>query len=124
MQPTRDDVESEVVEVVEAVELVHLSRKAVGEAVPLSGEDLDVLVDERFKLEDALRREDVGDGLALASVLGTVTRVEETAGQRDEAVVVLTASAVSQKNNPIHLSRKYRGRTPSRIQFRGRRRRR
>lgn len=67
----------------------------LAELVPLGGEHFQVVVDILLELTNALRAESVRDGLALASVLGTVSGVEEAALNRHESVIVLAFGIVS-----------------------------
>ena len=55
--------------------------------IPLPNKLTNVLSHIRFKLQHALLREDMGDDLALPSMVGPDTGVEETAFDRDESIV-------------------------------------
>jgi hypothetical protein len=85
-----DDIECNVVEPVQAVHAVVAAAGLLAELVPLGGEHLEVVVHVLLELANALSAEGVRDGLALASVLGTVSCVEETALDRHESVIVFT----------------------------------
>lgn len=63
-----------------------LSRRP---GVPLALQLLEIVVDVLLELADGFCGESVGDGLALAGVLGAVARVEEAAADGDEGVVVV-----------------------------------
>lgn len=75
-------VKGEVVEPVERVDGGVFLAGACGgrgESIPLLDELLEVVVHVLLKLADGLGAEGVGDGLALSTVFGTVTCVEEPA---------------------------------------------
>jgi hypothetical protein len=90
-----DDVECNVVEPVQAVHTVVAVASLLAELVPLGGEHLEVVVHILLKLTNALRAKGVRDGLALASVLGAVSCVEETALDRHKSVIVLTLTLLA-----------------------------
>jgi hypothetical protein len=73
-----NDIESDVVEPVQAVHAVEAAASLLAELVPLGGEHLEVVVHVLLKLTNALGTESVRDSLALASVLSTISGVEET----------------------------------------------
>ena len=90
-----DDVESQVVKPVESVQAGVASLGVgleVGHLSPLLDEHLDVAMDVLLELANRLGAEGVRDNLALARVLGTVARVEETAADRDESIIEVTGS--------------------------------
>lgn len=85
-----DDIEGEVVEPIEGIEagIAGLGvTLEVGETVPLLDELLNVAMDILLELANGLGTESVGDGLALAGVLGTVTGVEQATADRDKGIV-------------------------------------
>lgn len=85
-----DDIEGEVVEPVEGVktDIAGLGvTLEVGHTVPLLDELLNVAVDILLELANGLGTESVGDGLALAGVLGTVTGVEQATADGDKGIV-------------------------------------
>ena len=88
-----DDVEGEVVEPVEGVD-GGVARGGVflgfGQVGPFRHEHVEVGVDVLLELADGLRGEGVRDDLPFAGVFGAVARVEETALDADEGVVVFT----------------------------------
>jgi len=66
-----------------------------GELGELRGQELEVMVDVGFKVQDRLGGEYVSNGLALAGVLGAIASVKETSLEGDEAIVVLTVTSQS-----------------------------
>jgi hypothetical protein len=79
------------------MQTVHLAE-ATGEVgmscqlVPLRGQQLKVVVDKWLELQNILVREDMGDGLSLAGVFGTVTGVEEAALDGDKGIIIFPAA--------------------------------
>lgn len=67
---------------------------AFGHLVELAGKEFQVVVNERLELEDALGGEDVRDGLALAGVLHAIASVEETAAERNKAIIVVAIAVL------------------------------
>lgn len=87
-----NDVESEVVEPVQGIDagVARLGVLAVlGHVGPFVGEEFQVAVDVLLELADGFGAEGVRDHLAFASMLGSVTRVEETSSDRDKGIIVL-----------------------------------
>jgi hypothetical protein len=79
------------------VQTVHLAEatREVGmscQLVPLRCQQLKVVVDKRLELQNVLVREDVGDGLSLAGVFGTVTGVKEAALDGYEGIIIFSAT--------------------------------
>lgn len=62
----------------------------LGQVGPFASEQLEIAVDVLLELADGFGAEGVGDDLALASMFGSVTGVEETSSDRDEGVIVVT----------------------------------
>jgi hypothetical protein len=75
---------------VKTVNLGVLSVGVLRKGVPLLHEHVQILVHIGFELRDALRGKGVGDSLSLSSMLGSVSRVEETALDGDEGIVEIT----------------------------------
>jgi hypothetical protein len=88
-----DDIKGQIVEPVQGIQASIAGLGVglqIGELVPLLDERLNVSVDILFELANGLGAEGVGDSLALASVLGTVTSVEQTAADGDKGIVEVT----------------------------------
>lgn len=60
-----------------------------------------------LELADGLGAECVRDSLALSSVFGAVTGVEETSLDRDEGIVVLTAIGSAKRHDVTGLASKW-----------------
>lgn len=88
-----NDIESKEVEPVEGIK-ASISGLGVTLQVrhllPLLHELLDVAMNVLLELSNGLGTECMGDGLALAGVLGTVTGVEQTTANRDKGIVEVT----------------------------------
>lgn len=65
-------------------------------AIPLPDQLLQIVCHVLLELADALGTEGMRDSLAFASVLGTVTRIEEATLDRYESIVVFTVT-----RNPV-----------------------
>ena len=85
-----DDIEGQVVEPVEGIQ-ANISGLGVslevGQTVPLLHKLLDIAMDILLELANGLGTESVGNGLAFAGVLSTVTGVEQATADRDEGIV-------------------------------------
>lgn len=87
-----NDVESEVVEPVQGIDagVAGFGVLAVlGHVGPFAGEKFQVAVDVLLELADGFGAEGVRNHFAFASMLGSVTRVEETSSDRDKGIIVL-----------------------------------
>jgi len=93
-----DHIEREVIEPVKAVNLGEFAMSGLGDCVPLSYEQFEILVHINFELSNTLSREGVGDGLALSGVLSSVSCVEKTAFDRDEGIVEVPAKLLIASN--------------------------
>jgi hypothetical protein len=85
-----DDVKCKIVIPVQAINLGELPLGIVGNGVPLSDEDLKVLVHVDLELADGFGGECMRDGLAFASVLSAIAGIEETALDGNEGIVKIT----------------------------------
>ena len=56
-----------------------------------------------FELADGLGAESVGYGFTFASMLGSISSVEETAVDRYEGVIVITALVSRPSSNPVSI---------------------
>nr|GFD58426.1 hypothetical protein [Tanacetum cinerariifolium] len=83
-----DDVKGDIVEPVQRIKLGVLpSACLLIDPVPALRQQLEVVVNVLLKLADGLGTERVRDRLALAGMLGAISRVEEASLDGDKGVV-------------------------------------
>jgi hypothetical protein len=73
-----------------SVQRIVVAFGSVGTLIPLLTELLEIAMDVLFELADGLGGECVRNSLALAGVLSTIARVEESTADRDEGIIVVT----------------------------------